>query len=295
MTELFDTHCHIHSIGMGNDDFTAKKWSDSGVADADEVIESAHEAGVGKLICVGTGLEDSRRAIDFTQSRDNCYAAVGVHPHNAQSCFGERLSGSSSKRLFRRDLDNSITAALAPLESRGSKNPKVSKVVAIGEVGLDYYREHSPKTDQIRLLEFFLEQAVRADLPVIFHVREAHKDFWPIVDNFKEIRGVLHSFSATTRELEEGLKRDLHIGLNGIMTFTGDKSQLDAAKAVPLGRLLLETDAPYLTPQPFRGKICKPEHTLDIAKFLAELRGERLEELAEKTTSNACDLFDIAG
>jgi TatD DNase family protein len=128
-------------------------------------------------------------------------------------------------------------------------------------------------------------------VPLIFHVRDAFDDFWPIFDSYEGIRGVIHSFSAGLPELEQIQRRGLYVGLNGIMTFTKHVKQLDAAKAIPLARLLLETDAPFLTPQPFRGSICEPRHVRVTAEFLAELRGESLSELANATTRNAQSLF----
>jgi TatD DNase family protein len=130
-------------------------------------------------------------------------------------------------------------------------------------------------------------------LPLIFHVREAFDDFFSTYDQYKGLRGVVHSFSADTRVLDKILSRGLYIGLNGIMTFTKDQKQLEAAKAVPLNRLLLETDAPYLTPVPFRGKICEPKYVRVTAEFLSHLRGETLEELAAATTRNAAELFKL--
>lgn len=278
MLELVDTHCHIHSIGRHGDasDFTATKWRESGVVDIDEVIDAAQEAGVSRLICVGTDLEDSVSAISFASSHDGCWASVGVHPHEADAF----LSISTNKTKYESLLAN-----------------KTSKVVAIGECGLDYYREHSSKSKQIEILEFQLDLARTNDLPVIFHVREAYDTFWPIFDNFSvgdnKIRGVLHSFSADTTTLNKALDRGLYVGLNGIITFTNQEQQLLAAKQVPLGSLLLETDAPYLTPVPYRGKICQPEHVRATAQFLAELRSESIEDLASSSTDNARKLFGI--
>jgi TatD DNase family protein len=168
-----------------------------------------------------------------------------------------------------------------------------AKVIAIGETGLDYFYEHSPREEQERLLRFQLDIAAEHHLPLIFHVRDAFEDFWPIFDSYSGLRGVIHSFSATSRELAQILSRGLYVGLNGIMTFTKDTAQLDAAKAVPLDRLLLETDAPFLTPVPYRGTICQPKHVRDTAEFLASLRGEGLDELARASTRNAQKLFGI--
>lgn len=268
MLNFVDTHCHIHAARSNREDFTAKKWHDANETSPDSLLKSANDFGVAGLICVGTDLDDSKDAINFATKHGNTWASVGIHPHEA----------AKYDNLPVLELENL-------LDSR--------KVVAIGEVGLDYYYEHSPKPEQIKLLEMFLDLAVKHNLPVIFHVREAYDDFWPILDNFKSIRGILHSFTASKDILEQGLSRNLYIGLNGIMTFTKDDDQLEVAKMVPLDKLVLETDAPYLTPKPFRGKVCKPEHVVHTAEFLAVLRGERVEDLSKQTTRNACNIFGI--
>lgn len=265
MIELVDTHAHIH-------------FDDYGL-DPDVVLREARAAGVTRVICVGTTLADSQKAVEFASSREGVWATVGIHPHEAATF----LSDSSIRREF--------TTLCERLDL--SQREKPSVLVAIGEVGLDYYYEHSPRSKQKELLEFQLELAHKNGLPVIFHVREAFDDFWSIVDLFPGLQGVVHSFSASTAELEQVLSRGFYAGLNGIMTFTKDPLQLEAAKAVPRNRLLLETDAPYLTPAPYRGKVCKSEHVRVTAEFLAGLRGESLEELTNATTANARRLFNI--
>ena len=149
------------------------------------------------------------------------------------------------------------------------------------------------KGDQKAILEFQLNLAQENSLPVIFHIRDAFDDFWPIFDQFKGIRGVVHSFTADTEVLNEALKRGLFISLNGIMTFTKNAIQLTAARNVPLDKLLLETDAPYLTPAPFRGTICQPKHVKNTAEFLGKLRGDKIENIALSTNSNASILFNL--
>lgn len=253
---LVDTHCHIHSVDYG--------------LEAEQVITAAATAGVSQLLCVGTDLADSQRAVEFVQKRDNCYATIGLHPHEA----------------FRYTTDETTKETFAKLVMQ-------PKVVALGETGLDYYYDHSPKVDQQKMLRFQLELALEHNVPLIFHIREAFTDFWPIIDTYKGIRGVVHSFSAGQTELDEILARDLYVGLNGIMTFTKDEKQLAAARAVPLQKLLLETDAPYLTPSPYRGTICEPKHVRVTAEFLADVRGENLHDLATATTRNAAKLFSL--
>lgn len=254
--ELVDTHCHIHF----------KDYS----LDKQEVLQNARNAGVGRIICVGTTLDDSRRAALFAAEHDNVWAAAGVHPHDAAD-FADDTKAQSEFR----DL----------LKNGGFK--------AVGEIGLDYYKNYSSAEDQQKALRLQIEAGLPTGLPFIFHVREAWDDFWQIYDSYPVMKGVIHSFSATVKQLDEVLKRGLFVGLNGIMTFTTDHSQLTAAKQIPADRLLLETDAPFLTPNPYRGQTCQPKHVLDIAGFLADLRAENLSELSAASTKNALELFGI--
>ncbi len=254
--EFVDTHCHIHFPDYELDPI--------------DVIDSAAKEGVTRLMCVGCTLKDSEMGITMAQRYSNVWASIGLHPHEAKEYVHDHV-------------------ALQHFRDLASK----PKVLAVGEIGLDYYYEHSSKSDQEKLLRFQLDVAQEHDLPVIFHVRDAFDDFWPIFDQYKAIRGVVHSFSAGIAELDQIVSRGLYVGLNGIMTFTKDQKQLDAAKAVPLSKLLLETDAPFLTPKPFRGTICQPKHVRVTAEFLSELRGEPLDMLAANTTENARTLFNI--
>ncbi len=269
---LTDTHCHIHEAwrSVNGSDATAKLWDKAGRPDVDEIIARAQAAGVGQLVCVGTTLPDSKLAIEFVQGREQLWASIGLHPHEATD-----YANFSDKLKKFADL---------------AQQPKV---VAVGECGLDYYYEHSPKPEQEQVLRFQIELALRHNLPMIFHVREAFDDFWRIFDSYTGVKGVIHSFSAGPKELGQIVERGLYVGLNGIMTFTKNQSQLDAAKAVPLSQLLLETDAPFLTPAPLRGTICEPKHVRVTAEFLAKLRGESLEEIATATTTNAQNLFGL--
>lgn len=268
--QFTDTHCHIHeafdAVKLSTE--TRKKYEKAGMPRPDDIIKAARAAGVTKMICVGTTLEDSELAVEFVSSRAGVWASIGLHPHEAAE-YADNL------------------AALAHFAALAAK----PKVVAVGECGLDFYYNHSPREAQEKTLRFQLELALKHDLPVIFHVRNAFKEFWPIFDDYKGVRGVIHSFSATRKELDDILKRGLYVGLNGIMTFTGDPEQLAAAKAVPLEKLMLETDAPFLTPLPHRGTLGEPKHVRVTAEFLAELRAEPLDRLAARTTENAQKLF----
>ncbi|HSX53002.1 MAG TPA: TatD family hydrolase [Patescibacteria group bacterium] len=254
--QFVDTHCHIHFPDYE--------------LEPETVITAANEIGVTKLMCVGCTLPDSRLAIEMASRHDNIWATIGLHPHEGSVYVND----DKSLQEFR-DL------ATKP------------KVVAIGETGLDYHYMHSSAQDQKKLLRFQIDLALEKNLPLIFHIREAFDDFWTIFDEYRGLRGVVHSFSSGTQDLENALSRGLYIGLNGIMTFTKSQEQLEAAKKVPLGRLLLETDAPFLTPTPFRGTICEPKYVQVTAEFLSKLRGESLGLIASSTTKNAQKLFGL--
>jgi TatD DNase family protein len=269
--EFVDTHCHIHEAGTstGGDEFVRDKWAKADMTNAQALIDEAAGVGVTRLICVGCTLRDSELAIKLASEQKNCWASIGIHPHEAKD-----------------HLEEIHQKAFTDLVSK-------PKVVAIGEIGLDYYYNHSDKSDQVTVLKFQLAVAQTYRLPVIFHIREAFSDFWPIFDQYQGLRGVVHSFSSDTQDLEQILSRGLYVGLNGIVTFTKNPGQIQAAKSVPLDKLLLETDAPFLTPAPERGTICQPKHVVRTAEFLAGLRGENVASIASATTQNACNLFGL--
>lgn len=251
---LVDTHCHIHEPSYQ--------------FNPEEVIRRAYEQQVGNMICVGTNEQSSREAVAFAQNHDGIFSAAGVHPHDTKDGWGE------------------IATILAA-------SGKTKKLVAVGEIGLDYFYTHSPRDVQIKALEQQIDQALRYDLPIIFHVREAFEDFWPIFDNFHGIRGELHSFTDSQENLEGALKRGLYIGVNGISTFTKNDTQKAMYAAIPLEGMLLETDAPFLTPVPFRGKVNEPAFVAEVAKHHAQIRGISFEEIARLTTVNANALFAL--
>ncbi len=271
MPEFVDTHCHIQSAANPiGERMTREIWAKDPTLSGDLLIQNAAKAGVTKLVCVGCDLEDSKLATDFVKNRENCWATIGIHPHEAQHYVDNPMK-----------LDE--FAALAD----------VKKVVAIGECGLDYFYEHSPREAQIKVLKHQIELALQHQLPLIFHVREAFNDFWQIFDQYGGIRGVLHSYTDSSENLHQAMDRGLYIGVNGIATFAKNMSQLDVYRAIPLQKLLLETDAPFLTPTPYRGTINEPKRVETIAEFVANLRGDDLEQLALATTSNAHSLFGI--
>jgi TatD DNase family protein len=248
---LIDTHCHIHE-----DDFLLPTQA---------VMTCANEAGVTKLICVGTSDVSSKEALIFASEHDNTWASIGVHPHDTKDGYDEieKLAGTSEK------------------------------IVAVGEIGLDYFYSHSPKEVQLQALEDQIQVALQHNLPIIFHVREAFDDFWPLFDKYPTIRGELHSFTDTKMNLDKALSRGLYIGVNGISTFTKDEAQKAMFDSIPLDRLLFETDAPFLTPAPFRGKVNEPAFVRNIAQYHANRRGISIDVIASATTANAEKLFTI--
>lgn len=267
--ELVDTHCHIQSAGLDRGERgTRELWAKAPELTGGGMVKAAATAGVTRLLCIGCDLEDSRLAIEFVRHRPNCWAAVGIHPHEAQHLGGRKVP------------------EFAALATR-------PKVVAIGECGLDYYYKHSSKADQLKVLEFQIELALAADLPVVFHVREAFNDFWPVIDSYSNVRGVVHSFTDNAENLSKALERGLYVGINGIATFAKNPAQLEVYKTIPLSNLLLETDAPFLTPTPYRGSINEPKRLSAVADFLVGLRGEDSKQLAAATTANARKLFGI--
>lgn len=255
--QLVDTHCHIHEADYG--------------VSIDDVLTRAKEAGVTRMLCVGTTAKNSEEAVAFVQNHPNMWAAVGLHPHDAK------------------DGQPALKQLAGLCEPAAARN----KIVAIGECGLDYFYNHSDKKEQEKALRFQIELALLHKLPLVFHVREAFDDFWPVFDSYQGIRGVLHSFTDSQRHLEKALERGLYIGVNGIATFTKVDAQLAMYAAIPLNRLLLETDAPFLTPKPYRGTVNEPAHVRLVAGFIAQLQNQPVHTIAAATTQNAQTLLKL--
>ncbi|HSX47929.1 MAG TPA: TatD family hydrolase [Candidatus Nanoarchaeia archaeon] len=235
---------------------------------SDDVLSAAKAAGVEKIVTIGVDAADSAKAVEFAQAHDNVYATVGLHPHDAK---------------------HGNEAAQAQL----SKLAGESKVVAIGECGLDFYRNLSDKHSQEKTFRYQIELAQKNNLPMVWHVRDAFDEFFKIVDEYSGLRGIVHCFTSNRANMEKAIERGFMVALNGIMTFTRDESQLNAAKNLPLSNLVLETDCPFLTPVPLRGKPNQPAYIKFTAEFLAKLRAESFEELAEASSSNAVRLLRL--
>lgn len=269
--ELVDTHCHIQSAGAkGGERTTQAIWAKQPSLTSKVLVKNAVNANVTRLIVVGCDLPDSRLACEFVSDTPNTWASIGIHPHEAKD--------------YAHDV--ALKQQFSELVSR-------PKVVAIGECGLDYYYNHSNKDDQIEVLQFQIELAHKHNLPLIFHVRDAFEDFWPIFDKYPHIRGVLHSFTDNMGNLEKAIERNLMIGVNGIATFAKKPEQLEVYCSVPLENLVLETDAPFLTPIPHRGTINEPKYISEVASYLAHLKGTTLNSIAEYSTRNAIKLFGL--
>lgn len=258
---LVDTHCHIHD---------AEFYPDN----REEVYEQSRAAGV-EMICVGTDVRSSREAIDFALNHEGCYAVIGIHPHESK--------------------DNDVADIEQLLKDNLSKTNVAGQriIVGIGEIGLDYFYEHSPRSVQQRSLRDQLRLSTRYNLPVSFHIRDAFDDFWPIFDEFDRAHGIMHSFTDTQLNLDRGIQRGLAVGINGISTFTKDEIQIQLYREVPLEVIVLETDAPFLTPKPFRGKMNIPAYVELVAQHQAALKGVSPEEVIRISTANAKRVFGI--
>jgi len=253
MSYLIDTHCHLHDREFFSE------------AQAEEMLIRAREYNVQQIICIGTSHEDSLAAAKFAASHDNAYWTYGVHPE-----YAEKNNSGLTERVLERDIGG-----------------KPSFLVAIGEVGLDYHYEGYDRVAQIQLFEQMLQLAVDNDLPVSFHVREAFDDFFPVVANFPTVRGVVHSFTDSKKNLHRVLNEtEFYVGVNGLATYS-------TLPTPPLERILLETDAPFLTPVPFRGIINEPAYVSAVAKWLGTRLVLRYELIEEETTKNAKQLFNL--
>lgn len=252
---FIDTHAHL--------DF--ESFDD----DRDAVIQRAIENEVDYIITIGTNLETSKKSVKIADNYAAIYAAVGIHPSDC--------SGAEEK-------DFNEIKSLATAE----------KVVAIGEIGLDYYRMYSDKPTQIEAFKNQLNMAAKLNLPVIVHNREAHDDMLEILLEEKTAMGVMHSFSGSMDFLKAILeKTNFFISFTGGVTFKNTRGAEELIAHVPLERLLLETDSPFITPVPHRGKRNEPAFILHTARKIAEIKGVPLKELADATTENAHQLFMV--
>lgn len=252
---LIDTHCHLEM--------------DIFELDREYVIKRAKDAGIEAIITIGSDLKGNRGAIELSAKYDFIYAAVGIHPHDAK------------------DFNDNI---FLKLKEWSSKN----KVVAIGEIGLDYHYDNSPRDVQKEVFRKQLALAKETGLPVVIHSRDAKKDTLDILKDSGVNKGVLHCFSGDMDMAEKVMAMGLYISIAGPVTFKNAKKPREIAKEIPDDYLLIETDAPYLTPEPFRGKRNEPSFIVHIARTVAEIRGISLEDIGRITTLNAKRLFRLS-
>lgn len=254
MQDIFDSHAHYDSEAFEED--------------RDAVLSSLPEKGVFRVINCGSDLENSRFSIGLAHTYSYMYAAAGIHPE----CVGE-----------------------APADWKIRLEPLLqdSKTVALGEIGLDYHwKENAPREQQKLFLEAQLQMAGDHSLPVILHDRDAHGDIMDILRRYKP-KGVIHCFSGSVEMMEEAVRLGLYIGLGGAVTFKNARVPVEVARAVPLDRLLTETDCPYMAPVPFRGKRCDSSMILYSAGKIAEVRGISLQDVLQAGRENAARLFGV--
>jgi TatD DNase family protein len=253
---LFDTHAHLNAIQY-NDDLQ-------------EVIDRALEEGVSNIVVVGFDRPTISRAIELAEQYPFIYAAVGWHPVDAIDMTED-------------DLQMIEQLAAHP------------KVVALGEMGLDYYWDKSPKEVQKEVFRKQIALAKKVKLPIIIHNREATADIIEILkeENAAEVGGIMHCFTGSVEVAKQCIDMNFYISFGGPVTFKNAKKPKEVAKEIPLEHLLIETDCPYLTPHPFRGKRNEPSYVKYVAEAIAELKGISFEEVAQKTSDNAKKIFGI--
>lgn len=252
---LFDTHAHLDDRAFD--------------ADRQELIASLPSQGVGLVMNPGCSLASSQAADALSRQYDFVYAAVGSHPDAADEVNDQVLE------MYRK---------LCKL------NPKIR---AIGEIGLDYHYEDIPRELQLKAFRAQMALAAELDLPVIVHERDAHADGMAVVDEFPTVKGVFHCYSGSAEMAKELVKRGWYIGFTGVLTFKNAKKAVEVASQIPLERLVLETDCPYMAPEPFRGKRNHPGYLYRMAEALAQIRGVSVEQIHQITMENGKRLYRI--
>jgi TatD DNase family protein len=254
---LFDSHAHYD-----DEKFTADKY---------EVIEKAYHSGVTYILNASSSISSSAESISISERFHFVYASVGIHPHNVNEIY-----------------NNNPIDTLADLAAN-------NKVVAIGEIGLDYYYDFAPRELQQSWFERQIDLALNMGLPIIVHNRDAHEDVLKIVKNgnAKRVGGVFHCYSGSVEMAKELLKQNFYISIGGPVTFKNARKVVEVVRFVPNDRLLIETDCPYLTPEPYRGKRNDSSYIRLVAEKIAEIKNISFEEVAGFTTENAKRLFQI--
>ncbi len=235
-------------------------------SDRDEVITRVHESGVKNIVNVGCNLERSGLSVELAEKYPFVYAAVGIHPE---------------------DVDNTPGDYLGKL-TEWCKNPKVT---AIGEIGLDYHYEGFDRELQIKFFEEQLELAEKMSLPVIIHSRDAAEDTMKILKKRGKVNGVMHCFSGSAETAKQVLDMGMNISFTGVLTFKNSRKAVEALKIIPLDRLMLETDCPYMAPEPYRGKRCDSGMIVRVIEKIAEVKGITPKDTAKITMENTKRLF----
>jgi TatD DNase family protein len=274
---MIDTHCHLEMDAFDED--------------REDVIKRAREAGLEAIITIGSDFEGCKGAVELAEKYDFIYASVGIHPHEAKD-FSEDIFNQIKAWATNRSQKPEVRSPNKNSELR-NPNSKLSKIVAIGEIGLDYHYDHSPREIQRDVFRKQLYYAKEVNLPVIIHSREAKKDTLKILEESGITKGVMHCFSGDMEMAEGVMSLGFYISIAGPVTFKNAAKLREIAKAIPDDYLLVETDAPYLTPEPLRGKRNEPAFVVHTAKFIAELRGVSYEDIDRITTVNAKRLFGI--
>ena len=252
---LFDTHAHMDDRAFD--------------ADREELLRSLPEQGLKLVMNPGCSLESSRNVSRLTREYDFLYGAVGSHPDAA---------------------DEVNDAVLAEYRELCKLNPKIK---AIGEIGLDYHYEDIPREIQMQAFRSQMELARELDLPVIVHERDAHEDGMSVVRDFPTVTGVFHCYSGSAEMARQLVDKGWYIGFTGVLTFKNARKAVEVASSIPLERIVLETDCPYMAPEPFRGKRNHPGYLYRMAEKLAEIRGMSVEEIHAVTTENGRRLYRI--
>ncbi len=269
MRKLFDTHAHYFA-----EKFNELEGGASAILSSEQFRET-----VGRVICVGSDPINVHISTDLARKYDFMYAAVGIHPEDAQFMC---------KKTSDEEIYDCVEALIADEKTR-----KENKIVAIGEIGFDYLCKPVDKPLQYEYFSKQMEIAKKYGLPVIVHNRNAHGDTFDMICRYPSVTGVLHSCSMSAEMVKEIVKRGWYVSFSGSVTFKNAERIRASCRAVPLDRLLIETDAPYLTPEPHRGKINHSIFLKEICAVVAECHGVTADEMAEITCENACRLFNI--
>ena len=248
---MIDTHCHLYDEKL--------------YANLDEIITNASEANIEKMICIGDNLQTSEKSIKISETYQNIYATIGIHPHESK---------------------NTPISYLSMLEKKATHK----KVVAIGEIGLDYYYNFSDSDTQKKVFLDQLKLAKKLNLPAVIHCRDAYEDLYTTILNSNHKKGVIHCFSGSIEFAKKIINLGFYISFTGMITFVKELENI--IHKIDLKHIMIETDSPYLAPVPYRGKINQPAYVNKVAEKIAEIKNISIEEVEKITTNNANLLFN---